>query len=115
MDKENLKQLIAEMPQILELSKTEGSNINFKEYYEAILAELSINLNDTIDFLNSCNQDEFYWSCSFVIDLSKRFRSKELVDCVESNVARLDSKFAREALQFELDYKIGRASCRERV
>lgn len=49
---------------------------------------LSKNLSDTINFLNTCSKEEFYWISEIFDDLSEHFKSNELIECMERNAMR---------------------------
>ena len=92
MDREYLKQLFVNMQEIMKVDSLDEKLALLKENNKMIVDELSINLNDTIDFLNTCSAKELFWSCAFIIELSEYFRTKELVKCIESNMARVAEK-----------------------
>ena len=104
MDRGYLKQLFVKMQEIIKIDSHDEKLALLKENNKKIVTELSINLNDTIDFLNTCSAEELYWSCAFIIDLSEYFRTKELVKCIESNMARVAEKGLRESIKLELDF-----------
>lgn len=104
MDREYLKQLFVNMQEIMKVDSLDEKLALLKENNKMIVDELSINLNDTIDFLNTCSAKELFWSCAFIIELSEYFRTKELVKCIESNMARVAEKGLRESIKLELDF-----------
>ena len=56
----------------------------WKEMYDI----LSINLDDTIDYLNSISKEAISFVCSIFDDLSEHFQSEELIECMERNALR---------------------------
>ncbi|MDE7078821.1 MAG: hypothetical protein K2O95_01735 [Clostridia bacterium] len=107
MYKEDLKQLIMQQQNLLKKLKEERSEeviAQFRENDKRILAEFSINLRDTIDYYNTCNADELFLLSIFIIDLSKYFRSNELVNCVEDRIAILEDDALKRSLKLELDF-----------
>lgn len=54
------------------------------------LAILSENLQDTIEFLDTCNRFEFRGVMDLFEDLSRHFQSKEFIDAIE----RCDTRFS---------------------
>ncbi|MDE6275474.1 MAG: hypothetical protein K2M75_02925 [Clostridia bacterium] len=103
MNVKSLKETIELLRSLLNMERTQENRADIKVVVNAIGEELSINLNDTINFFDTCSTDEFYWCSMQFVNLAKNFRSKELVACVERNIARIESKFTREELNFELE------------
>lgn len=75
-----------------------------EENHRQLLFTLNNNLNDTIDYLNCCSPDSFYWISELFEDLSEHFKSQELIDCIKRNVIRTgvdckcDIEYAEKAL-----------------
>ena len=103
MNVESLKETIMLLRSLLNMERTAENRADIKVVVDAIGEELSINLNDTINFFDTCSVEEFYWCSMQFVNLANNFRSRELVECVERNIARIDSKFTREELNFELE------------
>lgn len=103
MNVESLKETIELLRSLLNMERTQENRADIKVVVNAIGEELSVNLNDTIEFFDTCSTDEFYWCSMQFVNLAKCFRSNELAKCVERNIARIDSKFKREELNFELE------------
>ena len=72
--------------------------------YDKRLAELSKNLDETIEFLDMCSEKELNWLSETFDDLSEHFKSQKLIDCVERNVYRFSDKELQEQLKMELYY-----------
>ncbi|MDE7215441.1 MAG: hypothetical protein K2O08_01395, partial [Clostridia bacterium] len=107
MYRENLQQLIMQQQKLfkeLQQNKTEDVIARFRENDKKILAEFSVNLNDTVDYYNTCNADELLLLSILIIDLSKHFRSNELVNCFENRVDRLEDGSLKKSLKLEVDF-----------
>ena len=101
MNVSKLKELIKERPQIdaqndilTERSQNDQYNI------------LSLNLSDTIDFLNNCSSEELYWVSELFERLSEHFKSQKLIECMEKNEKRtgidcsINIEYAKAALNY---------------
>ena len=49
---------------------------------------LSVNLNETMQYLDSISKEDISYVCSTFDDLSEHFQSKELIECMEKNAKR---------------------------
>lgn len=49
---------------------------------------LSVNLNETMQYLDSISKEDISYVCSIFDDLSEHFQSKELIECMEKNAKR---------------------------
>lgn len=76
------------------------------ENCEKRLSLMKQDLNETIDYLNSCSALEFVWATEILDDLSEYFKSKELVECVKNNMSRFDDEFVIEQIKMVLKYMI---------
>ena len=76
----------------------------FKIKTEAIFAELSKNLEDTIAYIDTCSKKELYFICQVFEELSKHFKSHKLIDCIERNITRFDDSELQQQLRTELEY-----------
>lgn len=77
------------------------------EYYqntEKMTKILTKNLDDTIEFLNTCSKKELDWASACFEELSEYFKSQKLIDCVESNISRFDNPELQKQLKMELGY-----------
>jgi hypothetical protein len=65
---------------------------------------LSIDLNETIEYLDSISAEDLYYIRSIFDDLSEHFKSIELIDCMERNAKRtnvdctIDVEYAKKYL-----------------
>lgn len=49
---------------------------------------LSVNLNETMQYLDGISKEDISYVCSIFDDLSEHFQSKELIECMEKNAKR---------------------------
>lgn len=68
------------------------------------LAELKINLDETINYLNTCSKQELDWASETFEDLSEYFKSQRLIECVERNITRFPDEELQKHLNMELEY-----------
>ena len=104
MDRENLQQLFINMQDIFKLESRDEKLALLKENNQLIVEELTGNLNDTIEFLNTCSEKELYLSCAFILDLTEYFRTNEFVKVVEDNMARVKDKSLAVSIKLEIDF-----------
>ena len=101
MNTSKLKELIKEREQI-DAQNDVLTEQNHNEQFEL----LSDNLQETMDFLNTCSPEELYWVSELFEKLSEHFKSQELIDCMECNAKRtgvdcaMDIEYAKEALNY---------------
>lgn len=75
-----------------------------KAIWDEMVSILSVNINETIEYLNSASKDEIYYISSVYDDLSEIFQSNELITCMEINAQRtgvdcaVDIEYAKKAL-----------------
>ncbi len=70
-------------------SKTDVENdYEFEYFLNESFKILSINLNDTIKYLDKINANDIFYISSIFDDLSEHFKSKELIECMERNAKR---------------------------
>ncbi len=101
MDVKKIKELIQERnemdPQL---------DIPAKQNRETLLDIFKENLYESINYLNICPSNEFYWICELFEDLSEFFKSQELIECMEYNAKRtgvacdIEIKYAKDALNY---------------
>lgn len=66
---------------------------------------LSVNLNETMQYLDGISKEDISYVCSVFDDLSEHFQSKELIKCMEKNAKRtgfdcsVDIECAKEMLK----------------
>ena len=64
---------------------------------------LSEDIPSTIEYLkNECTADEFVWISEIIDDLAEKTKSRELVECYKSLMA----KFPEEAKRYHVDFCI---------
>ena len=68
------------------------------------LNEMSKDIEETIDYLNECNEVELLWATEVLEDLSAYFKSKKLIDCVENNIKRCFSQDIKNQLKMTVEY-----------
>ncbi|MGM9970848.1 MAG: hypothetical protein ACI35W_00365 [Anaeroplasmataceae bacterium] len=90
---------------ILERSKMDPQNdILAGQNQEQLFEIFKVNLNECIEFLDSCSAEELYWISELFDDLSEHFKSQELIECMERNALRtgvdcsIDIEYAKKAL-----------------
>ena len=99
MNREYMKQL-AEEAEAIDPQNEVLWEINFNKR----LAELKINLDDTINYLDTCSKQELDWASETFEDLSEYFKSQRLIECVERNITRFSDEELQKQLQMELEY-----------
>ena len=99
MNREYMKQL-AEEAEAIDPQNEVLWEINFNKR----LAELKINLDDTINYLDTCSKQELDWASETFEDLSEYFKSQRLIECVERNITRFPDEELQKQLQMELEY-----------
>lgn len=92
---------------IKEKSEIEPQNdILLNQTYIELLEIFKDNLNESINYLNTCSNVEFYWISELFEDLSGYFKSQELIDCMEQNSKRtgvdcsININYAKDALNY---------------
>lgn len=102
MDKNYMKQLVKVG---FEQWQNEPENeIIWEENTKKIFVELSKDIKDTIEYINSCNKEELSYISQVFEELSEHFKSQKLIDCVERNVTRFSDVKLQEQLKMELEY-----------
>lgn len=99
MNREYMKQL-AEEAEAIDPQNEVLWEINFNKR----LAELKINLDDTINYLDTCSKQELDWASETFEDLSEYFKSQRLIECVERNITRFPDEELQKQLKMELEY-----------
>lgn len=99
MNKERLQELVAKN-KIIHLEDDSSQ----QDIWNEMIKILSNNLEETIAYLDSASKEEIYYISSIYDDLSERFKSKELIECMQRNAIRtgvdcnVDIEFALKAL-----------------
>ncbi|WP_088071912.1 hypothetical protein [Gottfriedia luciferensis] len=83
----------------------ERSNLDINDpkvydYWDRITELLSINVSETINFLNSCSEGEIYWISEIFEDVSAKVSSINYIKCLK----KLDKKYPN--LMLSKDIKI---------
>ena len=102
MDRKYLKQLVDEVERI-ETTDIENEyewEITFNKRLEALTKDL----DETIEYLDTCSKKELDWMSEVFEELSEHFKSQRLIDCVERNVTRFDDPELQDELRMELEY-----------
>lgn len=99
MNREYIKQLVDEAETI-----DPQNDVLWRINFDKVLAELCKNLDDTIEFFDTCTQKELDWCSETFEELSQYFKSQSLIDCVQRNITRFSDKELQKQLQIELEY-----------
>ncbi len=99
MDKEYLKILVDEAETI-----DPQNEILEEENKDKRLIEMAKNLDETINYLDSCTQIELFWATEVLEELSEHFKSQKLIECIERNIYRFPDNELQEQLKMELEY-----------
>ena len=99
MNREYMKRL-AEEAEAIDPQNEVLWEINFNKR----LAELKINLDDTINYLDTCSKQELDWASETFEDLSEYFKSQRLIECVERNITRFSDEELQKQLKMELEF-----------
>ena len=101
MNVNKLKELIKER-ELIDAQNDVLTEQNHDEQFKL----LSVNLSETINFLNNCLPEELYWISELFERLSEYFKSMELINCMERNAQRtgvdcsIDIQYAKDALNY---------------
>ena len=102
IDKQYLKQLMYE--NFLMQEKEPENDIIWEQNLNKRFTELSKNLIDTINYIDTCDEIELSGASECFDELSEHFKSQELIDCVERNITRFDNPELQQQLKMELEY-----------
>lgn len=100
MNTERLKELINENKSI-----HMEDDMAQEQIWREMLAILSENIDDTMNYLDGTNKDDLSYICALFDDLSTHFQSQKLIECMERNAKRTglncwtDIKFAKKMLK----------------
>lgn len=101
MNKEYLKKLVEFGCTLYEDS---GNDAIWEENLDKVFGLLCEDLEDTIEYIDTCSQDELDFICPLLEGVSKHFQSQELIDCVERNITRFDDWELQADLATELSF-----------
>ena len=62
--------------------------VHKKEFGKKCMIILSVNLSETMQYLDGISKEDISYVCSIFDDLSEHFQSKELIECMEKNAKR---------------------------
>lgn len=97
MDVKRLRELIT-------AEKNDTNSYYFEEIFEEKKNLLCENLQETMQFIDFCTQDEFYWISNAFEDISKKFKSMEFIECLRRNQKRFPEIL--EHTEMEIDFAI---------
>ena len=98
MDVQKFREVLKKLDET-EIEYDYGIEMCWKEEVEI----LSEDIPSTIAYLkNECTADEFVWISEIIDDLAENTRSRELVECYKSLMA----KFPEEAKRYHVDFCI---------
>lgn len=100
MNTTKLKELITKEKNI----KIDTSDYFFPIIFAEKLAILNENLEETMAFLDTCTEEEFYWISNAFEDISKKYKSHEFIECIKRNMLRFPN--IKEDTQMELEYAL---------
>ena len=101
MNKEYLKTLVAEANKIDSQNEV-AMEINRRKR----LAEMTESLDDTISYLDICNENELLWATEVLEDLMSQFKSKKLIDCIKRNMERCVDSEIKAQLNTTIEYML---------
>ena len=99
MDIIKLRELI-----IRERELTEETDGFWDGIFNAKVAILNENLEETMAFLDTCTEEEFYWVSNAFEDISEKYKSTEFIECIKRNMLRFPA--IKEDIQTELKYAL---------
>ena len=99
MNKKHLKELVENA------SKIDPQNeVLIEENMQKRLNIMKENLQDTMDYLNNCSENELLWATEVLEELSEYFESNELITCIERNIIRCQSIEVKTQLETSIKY-----------
>ncbi len=85
------------------LKKRKGLNINddfgIAKCWNEMTVLLTQNENETIDYLNECNEDDLYYISEIFEDISEQLQSERFITCLRN----LDKKFPNLDMAKDID------------
>ena len=82
----------------------ESIDCYFPAIYDETVEILNENLSDTITFLDTCTEEEFYWIGSTFSEVSDKYKSEEFIECIKRNMLRFPNIITNS--KTELKYAI---------
>lgn len=99
MNKKYLKKLVEKANNI-----DPQNEVLIEENMQKRLDIMKENLQETINYLNNCSENELLWATEVLEELSEHFKSTELIDCVNKNMIRCQSLEIKEQLKETIKY-----------
>ena len=99
MNKNYLKELVCEANKI-----NPENEIMMERNRQKRLEEMSKNIIETMEYLDTCEENELLWATEVLEDLAEHFKSKELVVCVERNAKRCVEQETINQLNMVIEY-----------
>lgn len=99
-ERKKIKELIQERDEM-----NPQNDVLADQNQEQLLEIFKENLTESMNFLDSCSANEFYWISELFDDLSEYFQSQKLIECMERNAMRtgvdcaIDIEYAKKALK----------------
>ena len=94
-----LKELITK-----EKNLTEETDGFWDDIFNAKAALLNENLEETMAFLDTCTEEEFFWVSNAFEDISEKYKSEEFIECIKRNMLRFPN--IKEEIQSELNFAL---------
>ena len=97
-ERKKIKELIQERDEM-----NPQNDVLADQNQEQLLEIFKENLTESMNFLDSCSANEFYWISELFDDLSEYFQSQKLIECMERNAMRtgvdcaIDIEYAKKA------------------
>ncbi|MBD5136620.1 MAG: hypothetical protein K2I03_05155 [Lachnospiraceae bacterium] len=85
---------------VKELEKLDPNDPRIEDYWKLLTKEMSINVDETIEFINSCNENEVYWLSPIFEDISWIFQSQKFIEALK----RLQEKYPKLDLEVDIMY-----------
>ncbi|WP_379000770.1 hypothetical protein [Metabacillus niabensis] len=85
---------------IIERSKLHMNDPKVYEYWGKLTELLSRNVEDTINYLNHCSEEEIYWLSEIFEDISAKVNCQKYIECLK----KLDKKYSN--LNLSMDIKV---------
>ena len=99
MNIEHLKKLVDEAEKL-----DPQNEVLWEINYNKRFFEMSKDLDETIEYLNQCSENELLWATEALEELSEKFKSEKLIKCVEDNIKRCANEEVKKQLEMILEY-----------
>ena len=94
MIKENMIKIIEERKK-----KYVEDDYGIQECWEKMMNILSVDVQQTVEYLENCTQEELYYISEIFEDISERLKSKIFIECLH----KLDEKFPELKMTKDID------------